>query len=130
MFQGAESPPSQPNTASGGKPLSQNSKPGNPVASVFPPEKQPAPLTGSMSAAHHRKTVSFLEEYFSVQILDEALQCVEELKAPACHPEVTKEEISLALEKIPPRLDPIIKLLEYLLNKEVVTPKDIATGCL
>ncbi|KAJ6361184.1 hypothetical protein OIU78_001761 [Salix suchowensis] len=48
------------------------------------------------------KTISLLEEYFSVQLLDEALQCVEELKDPASHPEVAKEAISLAPEKSPP----------------------------
>ncbi|KAG1364389.1 hypothetical protein COCNU_11G012160 [Cocos nucifera] len=36
----------------------------------------------------HKKTVALLEEYFHVRILDEALQCVEELKSPEYHPEV------------------------------------------
>ncbi|KAJ6412937.1 hypothetical protein OIU84_005874 [Salix udensis] len=64
------------------------------------------------------KTISLMEEYFSVQILDEALQCVEELKDPAFHPEVTKEAISLALEKSPPCVGPVIRLLEFLLIKK------------
>ncbi|KAF3446179.1 hypothetical protein FNV43_RR11358 [Rhamnella rubrinervis] len=130
LLQGAGAPPSLPNTVSEVQPLSQKSKPGIPVASIIPPEKLPAPSTGSLSAALRIKTLSLLEEYFSVQILDEALQCVEELKAPACHPEVVKEAISLALEKIPPRVDPIVKLFEFFLNKEVFTAKDIGTGCL
>lgn len=130
LLQGAGAPPSLPNTVSEVEPLSQKSKPGIPVASVIPPEKLPASSTGSLSAALRIKTVSLLEEYFGVQILDEALQCVKELKAPACHPEVVKEAISLALEKIPPRVDPIVKLFEFLLNKEVFTVKDIGAGCL
>ena len=77
-----------------------------------------------------RKTISLLEEYFSVQILDEALQCVEELKDPALQPEVAKEAISLALEKSPPCVGPVIKLLEFLLSKKVLIATDIGTGCL
>lgn len=121
---------SHPKSVSGVEPITQNSKPGTPVPSVIPPEKLPAPLTGSSSAALRRKTLSLLEEYFSVRILDEALQCVEELKSPGYHPEVVKEAISLALEKIPPCVEPIVKLLEFLLNKKVFTAKDIGTGCL
>ncbi|KAF3446182.1 hypothetical protein FNV43_RR11361 [Rhamnella rubrinervis] len=111
LLQGAGAPPSLTNTVSEVEPLSQKSKPGIPVASIITPEKLPAPSTGSLSAAL-------------------SLQCVEELKAPACHPEVVKEAISLALEKIPPCVDPIVKLLEFFLNKEVFTAKDIGTGCL
>ncbi|XP_048332339.2 eukaryotic translation initiation factor [Ziziphus jujuba] len=121
---------SQPKSVSEVEPFTQNTKPGTPVPSAIPPEKLPVPLTGSSSAALHRKTVSLLEEYFSVRILDEALQCVEELKSPAYHPEVVKEAISLALEKIPPCVEPIVKLLEFLLDKKVFTAKDIGTGCL
>jgi translation initiation factor 4G len=77
-----------------------------------------------------RKTLSLLKEYFSVLLLDEALQCVEELKSPAYHPEVVKEAISIALEANPPRVEPVSKLLEYLFAKKVITVKDIGTGCL
>ncbi|XP_008220656.1 PREDICTED: eukaryotic translation initiation factor-like [Prunus mume] len=126
----------------GVEPLTQNPKPIVPAASAIPLEKplapatvsdsaKPlAPATVSNSAVLHRKTVSLLEEYFSVRILDEALQCVEELKAPAYHPEVVKEAIAVALEKIPPCVEPVIKLLEFLFNKKVVTSVDIGTGCL
>jgi translation initiation factor 4G len=75
-----------------------------------------------------RKTKSLLEEYFSVRILDEALQCVEELRSPEFHPEFVKESIALALEKVPPCVDPVVKLLEYLLAKKVLTSDDIETG--
>ncbi|KAG6430831.1 hypothetical protein SASPL_108904 [Salvia splendens] len=70
------------------------------------------------------------EEYFSVRLLDEALQSVEELKSPAYHPEVVKEAISLGLEKSPPCVEPTGKLLEYLCAKKVLDSKDVATGCL
>ncbi|CAA0814700.1 Eukaryotic translation initiation factor isoform 4G-1 [Striga hermonthica] len=76
-----------------------------------------------------KKTVSLLEEYFSVKLLDEALQCVEELKSPAYHPEVVKEAISLGLEKSPPRVEPVSKLIQYLLEKKVINVNDVGTGC-
>ncbi|XP_010905020.1 eukaryotic translation initiation factor [Elaeis guineensis] len=78
----------------------------------------------------HKKTVSLLEEYFHVRILDEALQCVEELKSPEYHPEVVKEAINLALDKVPNCINPVVRLLEHLFVKEVITPKDLGTGCL
>ncbi|KAM1550438.1 hypothetical protein PS1_043233 [Malus domestica] len=133
---GAGGPPSR------AEPFTQNPKPVVPAASSIPAEKPLAPATVSNSskpltpaaisnlAVLQRKTVSLLEEYFSVRILNEALQCVEELKAPAYHPEVVKEAINLALEKIPPCVEPVIKLLEFLVNKNMLTPVDIGTGCL
>ncbi|KAL6534796.1 hypothetical protein OROGR_013471 [Orobanche gracilis] len=45
---------------------------------------------------------SLLEEYFNVRLLDEALLCIEDLKAPAYNPEAVKEAISIGLEKSPP----------------------------
>ncbi|KAI3709265.1 hypothetical protein L2E82_39025 [Cichorium intybus] len=75
-----------------------------------------------------RKTISLLEEYFSVRILDEALQCVEELKSPEYYPEFVKEAVSLALEKSPPCVEPIAKLLEYLYSKKVLVKSDLTAG--
>ncbi|KAM5559280.1 hypothetical protein ABKV19_020765 [Rosa sericea] len=77
-----------------------------------------------------KKTVSLLEEYFSVRILDEALLCVEELRSPAYRPEVVKEAISLALEKSTSCVEPLFKLLEHLFSKKVITASDIRSGCL
>ncbi|KAL2502448.1 Eukaryotic translation initiation factor isoform 4G-1 [Forsythia ovata] len=71
-----------------------------------------------------RKTTSLLDEYFSVRLLDEALQCIEELKSPACHPKIVKEAISLGLEKSPPCVEPVAKLLEYLFASKTFTAKD------
>ncbi|KAK7826101.1 eukaryotic translation initiation factor isoform 4g-1 [Quercus suber] len=124
--------PVEPSSLSGIKPVTQNPRPvASAAASVVPsPEKPMAPAAGSIPVNFHRKTVSLLEEYFSVRMLDEALQCVEELKAPAYHSEVVKEAIFLALEKSPPCVEPVIKLLEYLLNKNVLAARDIGTGCL
>ncbi|XP_065850551.1 eukaryotic translation initiation factor [Euphorbia lathyris] len=77
-----------------------------------------------------RKTVLLLKEYFNVRLLDEAMTCVEELKSPAYHPEVVKEAISVGLDENPPCVEQVVKLLEYLLDKKVITAKDIGTGCL
>ncbi|KAK4604802.1 hypothetical protein RGQ29_013030 [Quercus rubra] len=77
-----------------------------------------------------RKTVSLVEEYFIVRLLDEALKCVKELNSPAYHPEVVKEAISLGLEKSPPCAEPVVKLLEYLFAEKVLVDGDIELGCL
>ncbi|KAK9279637.1 hypothetical protein L1049_013316 [Liquidambar formosana] len=132
LLQGAGAPPARPsNFVSGVEPMTQTPKPVAVTASVISsPEKPLPPTTKSNPADLHRKTVSLLEEYFSVRILDEALQCVEELKAPAYHSEVVKESIALALEKSPPCVEPVTKLLEFLFNKNVLTTRDIGTGCL
>ena len=141
LLQGSSGPP-QTNLISEVEPLAQNAKPtvlaASPVSSVkaqapeiVPNSAKPVtPATVSNSAALLRKSVSLLEEYFSVQILNETLQCLVELKAPAYHPEFVKEAIALALDKSPPFVEPIIKLLEYLFSKNVVTSSDIGTGCL
>lgn len=76
------------------------------------------------------KAHSLLEEYFSVRLLDEALLCVEELKAPAYHPELVKEAISLAMEKRPPCVQPVAKLVIHLAAKNVLNGKDVFDGCL
>lgn len=141
LLQGSGGSP-RTNLIQGVEPLTQNAKPtvlaASPISSEKPlaPEIVPnsakplTPATVSNSAALLRKTVSLLEEYFSVRILAEALQCVEELKAPAYHPEFVKEAIALALDKSPPFVEPVIKLLEYLFSKNVLTSRDIGTGCL
>ncbi|EPS69198.1 hypothetical protein M569_05568, partial [Genlisea aurea] len=76
-----------------------------------------------------KKTTSLLEEYFHVKILDEALRCVDELKAPSYHPEVVKEAIFLGLEKGSTLAAHVARLLEYLLSKNVFTQTDIISGC-
>ncbi|XP_074572931.1 eukaryotic translation initiation factor-like [Curcuma longa] len=77
-----------------------------------------------------KKTVALLDEYFHIRILDEALQCVEELDSPEYHPKVVKEAINMALDKGLSFLDPLLKFLEYLLAKKVFTPRDLGEGCL
>lgn len=77
-----------------------------------------------------RKTVSLLDEYFGVRILDEALQCIEELKSPAYHPEIVKQAISLGLDKSPPCVEPVSKLLEHLFEKKVFDSTVLRTGFL
>jgi len=107
-----------------------------PAQSVAPltvpvPVEKPQPSGPKLSEeVLQRKTKSLLEEYFNVRLLGEALQCVEELGSPSYHPEFVKEAISLSLEKSPPVVEPIATLLEYLLSKKVVAPKDLETGFL
>lgn len=141
LLQGSGGPP-RTNLIQGVEPLTQNTKPtvlaALPISSEKPlaPEIVPnsakplTPATVSNSSALLRKTVSLLEEYFSVRILAEALQCLEELNAQAYHPEFVKEAIALALDKSPAFVEPVIKLLEYLFSKNVLTSRDIGTGCL
>ncbi|KAF5445676.1 hypothetical protein F2P56_034712 [Juglans regia] len=134
LLQGSGPPPARlPNFGLGAEPAPQVSVPAKPVlaASALPlAEKPQAPASRLNSDDLRRKTISLLEEYFSVRLLDEALQCVEELKSPAYHPEFVKEAISLGLEKSPPCVEPVAKLLEYLLARKVLTARDIGTGCL
>jgi len=123
--------PSRPGFDTRTELVGQTPQPVAPTVPTIPsPQKPLAPTTRSNPDDLRRKTISLLEEYFSVRILDEALQCVEELKDPAFHPEVAKEAIALALEKSPPCVEPVIKLLEFLLTKNVITARDIGTGCL
>ncbi|WVZ19437.1 hypothetical protein V8G54_006759 [Vigna mungo] len=93
-------------------------------------EKPQAPASGLNTDDLRRRTISLLEEYFSVRILEEALQCVEELKSPSYHPEVVKEAIYLALDKSPPCVEPVANLMEYLYIKKILTVIDIEAGCL
>ncbi|CAN7015285.1 hypothetical protein BRARA_K00529 [Brassica rapa] len=116
------------------KPLPSPSKPAmeKPQSQAQPqPQEAASPMATTLdSEVLSRKTKSLLEEYFNVRIMDEALQCVEELKSPAYHPELVKEAISLGLEKNPPCVEPVARLLEYLVSKKVLTTKDIGSGCL
>ncbi|KAI4376764.1 hypothetical protein MLD38_014487 [Melastoma candidum] len=94
------------------------------------PDKPVTPARKQNLDDLRRKTISLLEEYFGILILDEALQCIVELNAPEYHPEAVKEAIALALEKSPPRVEPVGKLLEFLLTKKTFSSRDIGTGCL
>ncbi|KAK6126961.1 hypothetical protein DH2020_039298 [Rehmannia glutinosa] len=110
-------------------PVSQVPAPFTPTTSVM--DKPSAPPAVKLNTdTLKKKTISLLEEYFSVKLLDEALQCVEELKSPAYHPEVVKEAISVGLEKSPPCVEPVSKLLVYLFDKKVLNANNIGTGCL
>ncbi|KZV29603.1 eukaryotic translation initiation factor isoform 4G-1 [Dorcoceras hygrometricum] len=91
---------------------------------------EPAPEVPATYGELKRKVTSILEEYFNVKLLDEAFQCVEELQSPSYHSEVVKEAISQGLEKSPPCVELVAKLLEHLLAKKVINETDIATGCL
>jgi len=133
-LQGRGGPPSRPsNFRFGSEPPAQAPIPGKTLPAPYVPPVADRPVVPASRVNPdelRRKTLSLLKEYFSVLLLDEALQCVEELKSPAYHPEVVKEAISIALEANPPRVEPVSKLLEYLFAKKVITVKDIGTGCL
>lgn len=101
-----------------------------PVASVPQTTERPqAPAAKIGTDELKRKTVALLEEYFSIRLLDEALQCIVELKSPDYYPEVVKQAIALGLDKSPPCVDPVSKLLEYLLEKKIFDSKVLGSGC-
>lgn len=128
LVHGGGAPSARPsNIGLSAEPAPEIPSPVKPIPAVPSPQ---APAAKLNTADLHRKTVSLLEEYFSVRILDEALQCVEELKAPAYHHEVVKEAIALALDKSPPCVEPVAKLLEHLFKKKILSASDIGTGCL
>lgn len=134
LLQGSTGPSPRPHSFGLGNELPAQvpvvSKP-SPAPYVPPVVDKPAGSAASLNPEElGRKTVSLLKEYFNARLLDEALQCVEELKSPSYHPEVVKEAISLALEENPPCVELVAKLLEYLLAKKVLTARDIGTGCL
>ncbi|KAI4335532.1 hypothetical protein L6164_014170 [Bauhinia variegata] len=127
LLHGGSTPSARPSTFG----LGSEPAPAKPAAPAVSSEKQQGPTPPKLNLDDlRRKTVSLLEEYFSVRILDEALQCVDELKSPAYHPEVVKEAVSLALDKSPPCVEPVAKLLEHLFIKKILTTRDIGTGCL
>lgn len=139
LLQGSGGPPARPSNFGAGAeaaaaqvpPLS--AKPVPPVSGPLVAEKPMAPQAPASKLnveALRKKTVFLLEEYFDIRILDEALHYVEELNSPAYHPEVVKEAIALALEKSPPCIEPVGRLLEYLFSKKVLTARDIEAGCL
>ncbi|KAL2936416.1 EIF(ISO)4G1: Eukaryotic translation initiation factor isoform 4G-1 [Bienertia sinuspersici] len=133
LLQGSGPPARQPSFGSGPEPVAQlpKTKPAPPQPA--PPVERPVSAATTSNAKPEelkRKTASLLEEYFSVRLLDEALQCIEELRSPSYHSEVVKEAINLGLDKNPPCVDPVAKLLDYLFTKKVFTPNDITTGCL
>lgn len=134
LLQGSGAPPARPtNYSFGTESVAQVPVPARPVptASVSPPVEKPQPPAAKLKQDELRKkTVSLLEEYFSVRLLDEALLCVEELRSPAYHPEFVKEAIFLALEKSTSCVESLVKLLEHLFSKKVLTASDISTGCL
>uniref|UniRef100_A0A2P2MMB5 Eukaryotic translation initiation factor isoform 4G-1 isoform X2 n=1 Tax=Rhizophora mucronata TaxID=61149 RepID=A0A2P2MMB5_RHIMU len=115
------------------QPPTQVPAPSKTIPTPYTPSvsEKPVPSPAKMNSDElRRKTVALLKEYFGVRLLDEALQCVVELKSPAYHPELVKEAILLALEENPPCVEPVAKLLEHLSGKNVLSSRDIGTGCL
>ncbi|KAL4564183.1 hypothetical protein LXL04_028236 [Taraxacum kok-saghyz] len=54
---------------------------------------------------------------------------IEELKSPHDYPEFVKEAIYLFLNRSPPCVEPIAKLLDYMLLKKILVQTDLRTGC-
>ncbi|CAN6279166.1 unnamed protein product [Urochloa humidicola] len=102
-----------------------------PAPSIAPGVEKPAAAPNKPnSASLQKKTISLLEEYFHICILDEAQQCIEELKSPDYYPEVVKEAISLALDKGANSINPLVRLLDHLYRKNIFKTVDLETGCL
>ncbi|XP_057544391.1 eukaryotic translation initiation factor-like [Amaranthus tricolor] len=133
LLQGSGPPARQSSFSSGMEPLGQiaKAKPIPTPQSLAPMEK-PAPATTANVNFEglKKKTISILEEYFHIKQLDEALQCIEELKSPSYHSEIVREAINFGLEKNPPCVELVAKLIEYLFSKKVFTARDISSGCL
>ncbi|GAB2291546.1 Eukaryotic translation initiation factor isoform 4G-1 [Dionaea muscipula] len=138
LLQGSAPPSGPPSFGPGLEPVSKSPvkpKP-SPAPVAAPVREKPAPPASSDLSKNlskevlRRKTVAILEEYFTIRLLDEASECLEELKSPSYHQEVVKEAIFLGLEKSPPIVEPVAKLLEYLFSKKVITAGDLETGCL
>ncbi|PKA63909.1 Eukaryotic translation initiation factor isoform 4G-1 [Apostasia shenzhenica] len=128
---GPSARPAAQSATTGSQPLNVGIS--RPLSSAVPPVSKAAEkqISGRLNLSElHRKTTALLEEYFYIRVLDEALQCVEELKSPHYHPEIVKEAINLALDKGAAYLDPLLRFLEHLLTKKVFTPRDLGTGCL
>jgi translation initiation factor 4G len=126
---GAGGPPSRPSSLMTGpvNPPAQTAPSPKPVtvAPTVTPASAPKP-----SADLQKKTKALLEEYFGIRILDEAQQCIEELKSPGFYPEIVKEAINLALDKGTKFVDPLVRLLEHLYLKKIFKSEDLETGCL
>lgn len=84
-------------------------------------EKSQVPDAASLQQqadALENKTLSLFEEFFSIQLLNEALKCVEEpIMSPAYHPEAVKEAISFALGKSPHFFEAVQKFLDSTLQQ-------------
>ncbi|XP_047070639.1 eukaryotic translation initiation factor-like [Lolium rigidum] len=132
---GTGGPPSRPSsltatpiqspaqTTASPKPLSAT------PASVPIPDKA-ASSAKVIPASLQKKTISLLEEYFGIRILDEAQQCIEELQSPDYYPEIVKEAINLALDKGASFVDPLVRLLEHLHAKKTFKTEDLENGCM
>ncbi len=77
-----------------------------------------------------KKTLSLVDEYFSVVDHNEALLSIQELKAPDFHPELVQILLSLALDRRDCECALVLKLLVHLNAEEVVSRQDLRGGVL
>ncbi|KZV33993.1 eukaryotic translation initiation factor isoform 4G-1 [Dorcoceras hygrometricum] len=135
LLQGSGASPTRPSSYGGyamdpGSHVSAPYRPAPTATSVAPVTDRPMAASAKSKDELKEKTVSLMEEYLSIGDLGEALQCVQELKSPSYHPEFVEVAISLGLEKNPPCVEPVSKLLEYLYTQNVLSAKDITGGFL
>ncbi|AQK44562.1 Eukaryotic translation initiation factor isoform 4G-2 [Zea mays] len=105
-------------------------KPLSAAPALAPAPDKPASAPKGNSAELKKKTIALLEEYFSIRILDEAQQCIEELQNRGYYPEIVKEAVNLALDKGTNFVDPLVRLLEHLYTKKIFKTQDLESGCL
>lgn len=74
------------------------------------------------------KTGMLLEEYFGSGDLDEALQCIKELKSVEYHFRILERAINLAIEKKEKEREDTIKLLDFLHSSRVFSVQDYEKG--
>ena len=80
-----------------------------------------------------RQVKSLLTEYYSVNDLEEALRCIEDLISQNAHkPEILKSVLLSALDirgvDVDDRLKPISPILKELLNRKIFAPQDTKKG--
>jgi len=129
---GTGAPPSRP-LSFGPEPTPQitpSPKPLSAAPALAPAPDKPASAPKGNSAELKKKTIALLEEYFSIRILDEAQQCIEELQNRGYYPEIVKEAVNLALDKGTNFVDPLVRLLEHLYTKKIFKTQDLESGCL
>ncbi|GLJ48101.1 hypothetical protein SUGI_1015570 [Cryptomeria japonica] len=99
------------------------------IFSAPPPvTERPVSAGKPPSEVLHKKTISLLEEYFSIRDTKEAKLCVEELKWPSYYPEFVHQAVMLAIEKGERHVESIITLLEYLYAQKTLSDRDIKDG--
>lgn len=94
---------------------------------VEAPTKQ-ITATALPPAALQKTMESLFEEFFSLGDCDEALLCVQDLSSPEFHPHLVQTGVTMAWESTDRGRELLIKLLEFLWSKRVVSQGDLRVG--